>query len=68
MAVMGVITAFLWPFSKNIRALWVLICLASGVALTMMGAHFLTDLIIGAMLGLSIGAACRAIAVRPATA
>lgn len=64
MVVMGVLTAFLWPYGRVVRAGWLLLCFASGAALMMMGAHFFTDLIAGAMLGLSIGAACRYIAMQ----
>jgi hypothetical protein len=56
--------AFLWPCGRIMQATWLLLSLASGAALMMMGAHFLPDLIAGAILGLSIGAACRHIAVR----
>ena len=66
MVVMGVMTAFLWPCSNvAVRASWLLLSMASGAALMMMGAHFLTDLLAGAMLGLSIGAVCRHLATRP---
>ena len=64
MVVMGVAAAFLWPCGRIVQAMWWLLSLATGAALMMMGAHFLTDLIAGAILGLSIGAACRHTAVR----
>jgi membrane-associated phospholipid phosphatase len=61
-AVLGVLTAFVWAWPAPLRLAWLSVCLAVGGALMVVGAHFLTDVIAGALLGVTIGAACRRIA------
>lgn len=62
MVVLGVLAAFAWPLGLAARLVTVLGCLATGAALMIVEAHFLTDLAAGLLLGASIGAACRAAA------
>ena len=44
-----------WP----LRLAWLLGCGAVGGALMGVGAHFLTDLVTGMLLGVTVGACCR---------
>ena len=62
MAVLGVLLAFVWAYALPLRLLWLLVCGAVGGALMIMEAHFLTDLLAGALLGLTVGSVCRRIA------
>lgn len=63
MTMLGVLTPFLWAYAPPwLRLPWLLACAAVGFSLMVMGAHFFTDLIAGALLGVTVGAACRRIA------
>ncbi|MDN3564665.1 phosphatase PAP2 family protein [Paeniroseomonas aquatica] len=59
MAVLGVLTAFAWAYGWPLRLAWLLGCAAVGGALMGVGAHFLTDLVTGMLLGVTVGACCR---------
>lgn len=61
MTVLAVLIPFVWTYSLPFRGLWLLLCAAVGGALILMEAHYLGDLIAGALLGVTVGAACRRI-------
>src|SRR3954471_9337122 len=57
MAVLGVLTAFVWAWPAPVRLVWLSACLAIGGALIVVEAHFVGDLIAGALLGITVGSA-----------
>ncbi|WP_165982667.1 phosphatase PAP2 family protein [Dankookia rubra] len=59
MTVLAVLIPFIWAYALPFRGLWLLLCAAVGCALMIMEAHFLGDLVAGALLGVTVGAACR---------
>ena len=61
MTVLAVLLPFVWASALPLGVLWLPLCAAVGGALMIMEAHFLGDLLAGALLGVTVGAACRRI-------
>jgi membrane-associated phospholipid phosphatase len=61
MTVLAVLIPFVWGRAAPLRLLWLLASGAVGGGLVIMEAHFLSDLLAGALLGVTVGSACRRI-------